>query len=261
MRMGKSILLLAIALILIAPACASAQDTGTAPYTVIYFHGIGCSHCHLIDPAIFSGWLGNYTNLVVIDYEVFQDEENRKAFMEFNTRYQIGTGVPVLFFSPGKHLVGDRDILDASPAVFSICENNGTYCKENTLLFDTLNPASLSGHPRLWHQDRVLILSGDSGGDEALLRKLLLRNTVEEALAGVSYQEVDPVPVTLPTITRTFQHAVRGDTWTLQWNESVLANPHPEGTPAGSAAQQAPLIWAPVVSVLAILFLMRRQGK
>jgi len=53
----------------------------------VYFTGIGCSHCANTDPIIFKDLLREYPNLIIIEYEIYQQRENAPLLEKYNQNY------------------------------------------------------------------------------------------------------------------------------------------------------------------------------
>ena len=86
--------------------------------------------------------------------------------------------------------------------------------------FNDLDLTQLSGAPKIWTKNRVLIHG--EGGNNEVLKKILLEKDLSQALEGVSFTKVDPEPVSISHSEIIFTHAVKVDDWILQWNGKDL---------------------------------------
>jgi cytochrome c biogenesis protein CcdA len=169
-----------------------------------------------VDPVLFGEWLAEHPDLVVIEYEVFQDRENARFLSDVNTRYGCGTGVPLLFFSGSSFFVGDSSILKDVPDQINKLETNHSAHQELLIDFDSLDISTLPSVPVVWRGDRVLIRTGSGSGDAA--KQLFLRRNVSAGLQAAGFGRVTPEPVSLNGIDRTFLQAAEGSGWRIQWN-------------------------------------------
>jgi len=76
----------------------------------VYFTGVGCPHCAEADPIILKNALHENCDLVVVEYEIYQQRSNAYLLSEYNDQYQSGLGIPNFIFNQEKSLVGDRNI-------------------------------------------------------------------------------------------------------------------------------------------------------
>jgi cytochrome c biogenesis protein CcdA len=169
-----------------------------------------------VDPVLFGAWLAEHPDLVIIEYEVFQNRENARILADLDARYRCGNGVPLLFFSGSSYLVGDSSILEDGPIRIHELEANRSAAQGLFIDFDSLDISTLPAAPVVWQDDRVLIRTGSGSG--AAAQQLFLRGNISAGLAAAGFERVAPVPVALNGIDRTFLHAAQGDGWRIQWN-------------------------------------------
>ncbi len=203
----------------------SGYDQPSDPICVFYFTGIGCPHCGNVDPVIFGEWLGEYPDLVVIEYELYKHEQNGPVFMSFVNQFGMGTGVPNLLMGYNGSVSGDKPILSTLPGVMAERENITAQYGEVLFRLETSPIATLPGEPQIWHSDRVLIRNGTAIQDEAFLHQLLIAEDLTPVLSGVSYEKINATPVPISGSSISFDHAVAIDGWILQWNGAPLTEP------------------------------------
>jgi cytochrome c biogenesis protein CcdA/glutaredoxin len=76
-------------------AAAAASEDGSAPVTLVLFHGDGCPHC-AAEREFLQELAGRHPDLVIEQYEVWYDEANRAKLDETAERLGFeATGVPV----------------------------------------------------------------------------------------------------------------------------------------------------------------------
>ncbi|MDG6256730.1 MAG: hypothetical protein QCH35_03935 [Methanomicrobiaceae archaeon] len=194
-----------------------------SPVCTWYFTGVGCSNCADIDPLVLGDWLETYPDLVVIEYELYEHAANAPVYDRFIGKYNLEYGIPLLFISPDHALRGVRPITGEGPTVL-----NGTIGgidgEEGVLHLDSLRISVLEGSPKLWCRDRILIRSG-AGGDDALLRQVLVADDVGAALEGRVVAPREPIVVKRSGSEVAFDHAVRVEGWIVQWRGAPLRDP------------------------------------
>jgi len=158
----KPFLLLAI-LFLIFPAFpVQAQED---PFNCItYFTGIGCPHCAKADPIVLKNSLNQYPDLVVFEYEIYQQAENASLNYQASESYKTSFGIPRVIFGPENYLVGDQQIINNFNS--KIGKSGGRECAlidGKIISFDDLDLSSLLGRPKIWNQNRILIKNSLEG--------------------------------------------------------------------------------------------------
>ncbi len=71
-----------------------AEDEQSA-VCAVYFTGVGCSHCVKTDPVILIDLLREYPDLVIIEYEIYQQPINAPLLFEYDSQYGSGLGIPL----------------------------------------------------------------------------------------------------------------------------------------------------------------------
>ncbi len=253
---SRLLLLAGTVIVLVALLGSGAAAAPQDPVTAVYFTGIGCAHCARVDPALLQEWTQTYPELVVIEYELFRQRENGAVLLQFDERYGIGTGVPILFFSRNLSYAGDNAILTQTPGTIAAIREDRSRLRGERLDIAAADIAALPGYPKIWHRERVL-MKKESGGDTVVLRTLLFAENVTASLSGVAYRTVPPEPVPLSGREVSFQHAVELEGWILQWNASVGPQPSDAapsgGNESGANCTALPEISLPTVMSLALV--------
>jgi len=222
--MGRKAVLAAILLLLLVlsviPSGAAAEPQGTV--VGYYFTGDGCPHCAKVNPVLYGEWLGAYSGLVVVEYEVYGHTENAAVMAEMDRNYGIGLGIPVLFFGANETFTGDVAILGGVPGFLNTTFGE-TGSSEGLTPLGSLDIAQLPGYPRIWQGERVLIREGP-GGDTPTLRDLLEGVDPGTVLAGKTYQLLGPLTVSHTGIEITFEQSLSVDGWVFGWNGGAVAN-------------------------------------
>lgn len=95
-RWVLGVLLAVLGALLLASPSAAAPDDGDGP-TIYFFWGEGCPHCAAAKPFL-AGLQEQYPSLVVQDYEVYNNLENRDLFLAMADQWGFEvTGVPTFF--------------------------------------------------------------------------------------------------------------------------------------------------------------------
>ena len=81
------VLILAISLALSVTVRAQPSENNTV--CAVYITGIGCPHCAETDPVIFTEKVNEY-NLIVIEYEIYQNQGNAQMIVHYNQEYESG---------------------------------------------------------------------------------------------------------------------------------------------------------------------------
>ena len=80
------------------------------PICGIYFTGIGCPHCAKVEPVI-KDLLNQTPNLVLIKYEIYQEQINAPLLQSYASTYNTKPGIPIIIFNENDVLVGDIPII------------------------------------------------------------------------------------------------------------------------------------------------------
>lgn len=183
----------------------------------VYFTGIGCPHCAMTDPKILGDFLKKYPDLVVIEYEIYQQKENAPLLERYHSTYESSLGIPLIIFKKGQYIVGDRPILSGVPKFIQTTKGNFCPLLENSISFEKLDITSLPRYPKIWRGDRILISSGNKKGNSKLLKELLTTEDISSTLEKINHQVIDSQPVSLSGKKVEFKKAVKIEDWIFQW--------------------------------------------
>ena len=236
----------------------------------VYFTGIGCPHCAKSDPVVLVQSLERNPELVVIEYEIYQQQENARLLYDYEQVYNSGLGVPLLVFSKNISIIGDMPIISQIDSVVSGLKSNPCPLLGNSIDFESLDLASLPGKPKIWSKNRVLVKQGDVKIDGSLLRNLLLAD-IQKAVAslkdaGIRIEKVDVQPMPLSGSFVNFDHAILiEDSWLFEWRgQDIDFADKTEGEI--EHVETACPVWLVIVLVCIILLiiifdLMRRRKR
>jgi len=188
---------------------------------VTYFTGVGCSHCAKADPIILKKSLKEDSDLVVIEYEIYQQPENAVFNYEASQNYDSSWGIPRLVFSKENVIAGDRPIMNNfEPALKFLINNECPLINGQKISFEELNINSLPGKPKIWYKNRILIKTGE-GVDGEMAKKLLISSGFEDLLKENNLLEISPKVVSLSGGKREFDKAVELSGWIFQWEQDI----------------------------------------
>ena len=220
---------------------------------VVYFTGVGCSHCAKADPFVLEDLLKEYPNFIVIEYEIYQQRGNAPLLYEYDSKYQSGLGIPLMIFNKEQYAIGDLPILrDVRGIIEESGFNKCPLIDGSSIDFDDLNLTVLPGFPKVWYQERILIKAG-SGGDNQLLKSLLTEDNLSEALKGIEFKRINPLKIPISGRHIEFDNAISIGNWVFQWNGEELEVPitlPEEGLPDGEPA--APKIELTLSKILSL---------
>lgn len=197
----------------------------------VYFTGIGCPHCAKTDPVVLGELLKENPDLIIAEYEIYQQPSNAPLLYEYDSQYKTGLGIPLILFNKDNFLRGDAPILDNIKVMLGKVEgNNFPLIDGSSTQFINLDITKLPGQPKIWTKDRILIKIGE-GGDNEVLKKLLNAADPLSVLEKIEYQVIKPEPAPLSGGKVEFDNAVKiknsedGKTsWLFQWNGKGLDN-------------------------------------
>jgi cytochrome c biogenesis protein CcdA len=193
-----------------------------AKVCAVYFTGIGCPHCAKTDPVILEQLLKEFPDLVIIEYEIYQQSENAPLLYIFNLQYNSGLGVPLIIFNKAQHIRGDIPILNNIKAVIQGMKENSCPLPDGSSIgFEDLDVNDLPGKPKIWLKDKILVYS-EGGGDGELLREVLLTENLSATLKGKAYQTLEAKPIPLSGKYVNFDNAIKIDGWIFQWRGEAI---------------------------------------
>ncbi len=162
MEKARLFLLLIILFLIFSVSSVQAQENSFNCIT--YFTGIGCPHCAKADPIVLKNSLNQYPDLVIVEYEIYQQAENASLNYQASESYQTTFGIPRIIFGLGNYLVGDQQIINNFNS--KVEESRGRECAlvdGEIISFDDLDLSSLPGRPKIWNQNRILIKNNSEG--------------------------------------------------------------------------------------------------
>jgi len=200
---------------------------------MVYFTGIGCRHCERATPTVLEQLPREYANLVIIEYEVQENEQNAPLFDEYVSTYHTDFDLPLAVFNQDQYIAGELPISENLRGVIEELDSNKCPLVDGSSQdFNELDLTSLPGYPIIWHQQKVLIKQGPEGDGE-LLKELLVGDNLPDILQDAEFKAIEPMGVVIPGKTVEFDNAILIDDWIFQWNgESLGIPPSPvEPTP------------------------------
>jgi len=213
---GKNTIALLIVITLLLPA-VSAQES----VCVAYITGIGCSACAQEDPIILGKLPKENPDFIVIEYEIYTQRENGQIVMNYVENYNSGFSIPLIIFSKEHHSAGVGPVRQhATEAI----EKGSNYCPlpdGASVAFNELDLTVLPGKPTIWKGERILIKTSE-GGDNALLKDLLLSENLSGVLENIEFEIIDSEPVLLSGGKVEFDNAIKIVGWTFQWNGEAI---------------------------------------
>jgi cytochrome c biogenesis protein CcdA len=150
MRKPYLFLFISILLVLIPFSLAGhVADPNTKYVCGVYFTGIGCPHCAKVEPFV-EDLLNKTPNLVLLKYEIYQEQSNVPIMDVYLSNYGVPPGIPLIMFSKDVYLRGDTPIFDnLESTIASLGENPCPLMDGSTLRFNELNCDSLPGKPEI----------------------------------------------------------------------------------------------------------------
>jgi len=210
-----SFLLMLFTFLIFSISIVQAQST----VCIVYFTGIGCPNCGVTDPIILAELPKNYSNLIVMEYELYKEPENPSIMNDYVSSYNLYPGVPQVLFDQAKNFVGRIDVLKTEEEI-NKTNNNSCPLKDGSAVdFNDLDITSLLGHPKIWARGRVLMSSGANSGDSDLLKDILMADDISEVLNGIEYETIKPIAVEFSNKKVEFKHAIKLGDWVLEWEE------------------------------------------
>ncbi len=193
----------------------------------VYFTSLNCPNCAVVDPVVLGDWPKKYENLVLIEY-VFSgwSDENAQLLGQYSQAYESMSAVPNLFISENKNYLGRIDVPNAKDQ-FSNLDANPCLLLDKSVLFSELDLNELSANPKIWHNNRILIKSGEKQIPSNLLKELLLLEDLEKIISNSEYniQAISPFPVPISDGEISFKKAISvEDSWILQYNDNLEIN-------------------------------------
>ncbi len=197
----------------------------------VYITGIGCPNCAYTDPVLLSDYTTQFDNLVVIEYEVYHNQEfNQYTANQYFDNYITGTrpGVPFLVFNKNQTAIGRMEVIDSKSLISSLKSNTCPLGDGSSIDFTDIDFTNIPGKVNIWVDDRVLI-SGENGNND-LIKKIITTNDISLTLDEIPHQKIKAVPVQISKSEVYFKNAVRVGEWILQWERTEEPLPQDEPT-------------------------------
>jgi len=196
-------------------------------FCVVYFTGVGCTHCAKADPIVLIELPSEYPNLVILEYEIYQNKGNASLLYQYDEKYNSGLGIPLLIFGENDKLAGDNPILKNIRKIIEEKETNPLVCLNGLMsCFCEININDLLGFPKIWQQGKILIKDKTSNGlllskieSDQLFKALLKSDDIEKNLEGIEYEKITPLKVALSGQNIEFDKAIKIGDWVFQWND------------------------------------------
>ncbi len=190
---------------------------------LIYFTGVGCPHCAVSDSFVLQELPNETENLVIVEYEIYQQRDNSPLLMLYNDKYNTGLGIPLLIFDESLSMIGDRPILNNARQEIENRENgNRCLLLDSSVSFEDLDLNQLPGFPKIWANNRILIKVGK--GEEAeeiknLTKEMMFSENIQKLVEENNLKEINPQVVHLSGQDLKFTDAVEvGTNWIIQYN-------------------------------------------
>jgi len=220
----------------------------------VYFTGVGCPHCAKTDPVVLEQYLKQFPNLIIIEYEIYQSQENAPLIYTYNENYNSGFGIPLLIFNKNKYIIGDLPILTSVNVIQSIADNPCPLTNYS-VYFEELDFTKLQGSPKIWKDNRIFIHAG-GWGDNEVIRNLLTTSNLSLALSKVDYNIVRPRSIALSGENIYFENAVKIDGWLFQWNGKPYLETKPQVEIVSDnrtvKMEKEELTWTKIISLAAV---------
>jgi cytochrome c biogenesis protein CcdA/glutaredoxin len=220
----NTVLILTIFLSLLLGSSVNAQENTSELKFATYFTGIGCPHCSVASPFLKKE-IENNSEFVLIEYEVYQNSRNASLISKFNDSYNIGTGIPVIFFNQENKLVGDSDIENNVKLKYMQQESNLVQGIDGLIPLEEFTIDDIDGFPRIYRKDRVAIRQKVRAITEEQNSQILSFITSDISEWTSIKQEgeiVTPEVVQYPGGSTTYENALIINGWLLQWNGDIV---------------------------------------
>ena len=214
--------------IFILPLQVNAQDSEQEYISVVYFTGVGCQHCAKADPTVLEELPGEYSNLIILEYEIYVQTENSWIFDDYTSTYDAGFEIPWLIFNQEQHLIDHAPIVaKARDTLDELTDNPAPLIDGGSQPFTELDLNTLPGYPKIWHKNKIAIKMG-MATDSALLKSLILEEDLSLILNGEEYTPIEPERISLSGKNLDFDNAILVDDWVFQWNGDRMGIPPAE---------------------------------
>lgn len=236
------------------------QSANSSPAVcAVYITGSGCSNCAAVDPALLRNVISLYPDLIIFEYEIYHASKENKAVSDlYFKNYYPGrpSGVPFLIFSKEKNAMGRMKIFEFLKTFDSRGLNPCPLADGSSVDFSAMDLTKLVGKVSIWTKNRVLLTS-KAGGDNAVLKRLLLAPNLWQVLKDIPYVKADPVPVEISQNVVLFQYAVMVGEWLVQWNGDGQWNDSSQPTTQSSSGMFERIIpWLFVFFIFSFILIL-----
>src|SRR6056297_254097 len=190
-----------------------------------YFTGIGCPHCAQTDPLVLGELPNRYSDLILIEYEIYQNRNNGALLNQYHSNYGMSYGIPGMIFDSNSIYTGDRSILNqVENKIRQASSNPCPLLNGKTTSFKDLDWNSLPQTPKIWASNRILsqcdCAPSQQKVDNETLKKLLTvsAENIPSIVKKTDFQAITGKPSPLSGGSIEFEHAVKLNGWILQWN-------------------------------------------
>jgi len=227
----------------------------------VYITGIGCPNCAITDPILFSEYTSEYPNLILIEYEIY---DLRASNLDVANQYfesslpNTKAGVPLIIFNKNQIGLGRFSVLDSKKTIESLNSNNCPLPNGSSIDFEDLNLTNLQGKIKIWTKNRILI-SG-SGGNNKLLKDILIAENISSFLEEINFEKIEPEPISISGSQIEFSNAVKIGNWILEWNGKSPAN-STEGISEVAESSWRFWYWILIILLLLTIFFLLYKFK
>lgn len=175
-----------ISLFLLPRSAIAAEST-----CIVYFTGIGCPHCAEVDPILEELFEQN-PDLVIIEYEIYQEKGNAPLISKYNEVYRSGLRIPLVIFGKDDFLVGDTSILrDIEEKLDELKGNLCPLIDGSSVAFEDLDTSTLPGSPK------ILPEAGESRGSGEIVPTEL---TLPKVISLAAVDAINPCALAVLTM-------------------------------------------------------------
>ena len=215
---GLILVICLLTIVFTLPSQSLAQNSRENYISGVYFTGIGCRHCARTDSFVLDELPGEYPNLIVLEYEIYDLEQNAPLFEEYSRVYDSGFDVPQVIFNKEQYLSNDISILkNMRDSLDDMYYNPLALIDGSSIDFQELDLLSLPGYPKIWHRNKIAMKMGPEG-DSKLLKNLMFEEDLTDVLKGKDYTPIEPEVVGLSGEDIQFDNAILVGDWVFQWN-------------------------------------------
>lgn len=189
-----------------------------------YFTGIGCPHCSVASPFI-KNVVEEDVSFVVIEYELYKESRNAPLISQYNDTYNIGMGIPVIFFNDETKLSGDTGIENNLKLFANQFKANSVQLPTKLTGIADLQLKDLPGYPKIYRQNRVAIRTEIKEITAEQNDEIISFITTDLSKWTSIKQEgeiVTPQIVNFPGGSSTYENALKVNGWLLQWNGEIV---------------------------------------